>query len=246
MSNELQIIFYLLLCFIAILYASVGHGGASGYIALMTLFSFAPEQIRTKALILNVVVSSIAFIQYVREEKINWQLAIPLLIASIPLAYLGASIKIETHLFKILLAIILLVPIYRFIGYFQQQEETVIQMPNWPILLIVGAAIGFVSGIIGIGGGILLTPILIYFSWSSVRQASLLSALFILLNSISGLMAIKEKVLQETESIYIMLIAVVIGGIIGSYAGVKIFNGQILKRILAIVLLIAVIKLISA
>jgi uncharacterized membrane protein YfcA len=244
MSSELQIIFYVLLCFVAILYASVGHGGASGYIALMTLFNFAPEQIRTKALILNVVVSCIAFIQYAREEKINWQLAMPLLIASIPLAYLGATIKIDTQLFKILLAIVLLVPIFRFLGFFKQ-EETAIETPKWFILVMVGAAIGFISGIIGIGGGILLTPLLLYFSWSSVRQASLLSALFILLNSISGLIAIKENVVQETESIYILLIAVVIGGIIGSYAGVKIFNSQVLKRILAIVLLIAVIKLIS-
>jgi uncharacterized membrane protein YfcA len=234
----------MLLFLVAFLYASVGHGGASGYIALMTLFNFAPEEIKVIALGLNIIVSAIAFIQYHSVEKINFKLAIPLMISSIPLAFIGGGMKIDTSIYKLILALILVVPIIRLTGIFQQKEKE-IQIPSVFILIIIGAIIGFLSGLIGIGGGILLTPLLIYFSWSSLKQASLLSALFIFLNSIAGLIAKKSISAPAETTFFIMSGIVVIAGFLGAYLGAKYFKSQVLKRILASVLIIAVIKLIS-
>ncbi|MEI6311961.1 MAG: sulfite exporter TauE/SafE family protein [Bacteroidota bacterium] len=244
MSIALWIGFYMLLFLVAFLYASVGHGGASGYIALMTLFNFVPEEIKIIALGLNILVSGIAFIQYYSVEKINYTLAIPLLISSIPLAFIGGGMKIDTSIYKIILAIILVIPIIRLTGIFQEKEKQ-IQTPSIFILVIIGAVIGFLSGLIGIGGGILLTPLLIYFSWSSMKQASLLSALFIFLNSIAGLIAKKSIPSTSETTFFIMAGIVVIAGFLGAYLGAKIFKSIVLKRILASVLIIAVIKLIS-
>lgn len=244
MSIALWIGFYLLLFLVAFLYASVGHGGASGYIALMTLFNFVPEEIKVIALGLNILVSGIAFIQYYSVEKTNYKLAIPLLISSIPLAFVGGGMKIDTTIYKLILAIILVVPIIRLTGFFKEQEKE-IQTPPIFILVFIGAVIGFLSGLIGIGGGILLTPLLIYFSWSSLKQASLLSALFIFLNSIAGLIAKKNISVIDETNFFIMAGIVVIAGFLGAYLGAKIFKSIVLKRILASVLIIAVIKLIS-
>lgn len=244
MSIALWIGFYLLLFLVAFLYASVGHGGASGYIALMTLFNFVPEEIKVIALGLNILVSGIAFIQYYSVEKINYKLAIPLLISSIPLAFVGGGMKIDTTIYKLILAIILVVPIIRLTGIFKEKEKE-IQTPPIFILVFIGAVIGFLSGLIGIGGGILLTPLLVYFSWSSMKQASLLSALFIFLNSIAGLIAKKSIPASNETTFFIMAGIVVIAGFLGAFLGAKIFKSIVLKRILASVLIIAVIKLIS-
>ncbi len=244
MSIALWIGFYLLLFLVAFLYASVGHGGASGYIALMTLFNFVPEEIKVIALGLNILVSGIAFIQYYSVEKINYKLAIPLLISSIPLAFVGGGMKIDTTIYKLILAIILVVPIIRLTGIFKEKEKE-IQTPPIFILVFIGAVIGFLSGLISIGGGILLTPLLVYFSWSSMKQASLLSALFIFLNSIAGLIAKKSIPASNETTFFIMAGIVVIAGFLGAFLGAKIFKSIVLKRILASVLIIAVIKLIS-
>lgn len=244
MSIALWIGFYLLLFLVAFLYASVGHGGASGYIALMTLFNFVPEEIKVIALGLNILVSGIAFIQYYSVEKINYKLAIPLLISSIPLAFVGGGMKINTTIYKLILALILVVPIIRLTGIFKEKEKE-IQTPPIFILVFIGAVIGFLSGLIGIGGGILLTPLLVYFSWSSMKQASLLSALFIFLNSIAGLIAKKSIPASNETTFFIMAGIVVIAGFLGAFLGAKIFKSIVLKRILASVLIIAVIKLIS-
>ena len=238
------VLFYLLLLFVSFLYSSVGHGGASGYIALMALFSFVPQEIRTNALMLNVIVASIAFLQYIRIEKIHTNIMVPLFLASIPMAYLGGSITLNTTPYKWLLAIVLLIPIVRFLGVFPEKSEN-INTPNTFVLLLIGGGIGLLSGLIGIGGGIILTPILILAGWTTVKQAAVLSALFIVVNSIAGLLGLINKGFYVPDSFTLMAIVAIIGGTFGAYFGVNKFNPKFLKKILAIVLIIAVIKLVS-
>lgn len=239
----MEFYWFLLFFTVAFLYASIGHGGASGYIAVMTLMALLPVDIRTNALLLNVVVASIAFFNFSRTIKPDLSLLIPLFLGSIPMAFLGGSIQMPSTEFKWLLAAVLLVPIIRFIRN-NEIKINEIKVPAFWVLWLTGALIGFISGLIGIGGGILLTPILLWFSWSTVKQAAIVSALFIVVNSISGLIGLWKNQIYVPDSFLNILGVTLVGGFLGSYFGANRFNESLLKKILAVVLLIAVIKLI--
>ncbi len=237
------ILFYILLFVIAFLYSSVGHGGASGYLALMTFFSFAPETMRPTALLLNIFVSLIAFIQYYRNGYFKWSLFWPFAIASFPAAYIGGLITVDTGLYKKILAVFLLFSVIKLLGFKIQTKEVVIKQ-NIFIALIIGAAIGLFSGMIGIGGGIILTPLILLLHWADMKKTAAVSALFIFVNSLAGLAGLFTKGFVYKAEMGLMILLAFAGGVVGSYLGAKKFNNTLLNKLLAIILIIAVVKLI--
>lgn len=232
----------LLLPIVSFLYASVGHGGASGYLALMALFSFAPETMKPTALILNLFVAGISFFYYYKGGHFNKNLFIPFAIASIPLAFLGGTIEIDASIYKKILAILLVFAILKMLNVFGSEKEDIKKVKLWQGL-VVGGIIGFFSGLIGIGGGIILTPIILLLHWGNMKEAAAVSALFIWVNSAAGLVGqISSGVRIEIETFVLVLVALV-GGVLGGYFGSKKINNKKLRYILAFVLLIACLKL---
>jgi uncharacterized membrane protein YfcA len=231
----------LLIGIMAFLYASVGHGGASGYLALMALFGTSPTLMKSSALILNVFVSLIAFIQYYRAGHFRWNLFWPFVITSIPLSYIGATLPITDSLYKKLLAVALAIAIARMLFQPVDKKETK-PVVLW-LCLVIGAAIGLLSGMLGIGGGIILSPVILLLGWGRVKETAAVSALFIFVNSMSGLYGLFQKGFVPNTQLSTWLIAALIGGTLGAYQGSFKFNLQTLRYILASVLLIAVAKL---
>ncbi|WP_309641305.1 sulfite exporter TauE/SafE family protein [Flavobacterium sp.] len=232
----------LLLPIIAFLYASVGHGGASGYIAVMSLFSFPISVMKPTALVLNILVSGISFYFYFREKKFDIKLFYPFAITSIPFSFLGGLLTVETHYYKVILASVLVVAVLRLIGIFGK-EKPVLKPINIPLALLIGAVIGFLSGLIGIGGGIILSPVILLLGWANMKQTAAVSALFIFVNSIAGLFGFVSKGGTLPLSSTVVIGVVLIGGILGSYYGSKKFNTVTLRNVLAFVLGIAILKL---
>lgn len=239
-----EILFYVSLLTVAFIYSSVGHGGASGYLALMAFFSFTPEVMRPTALMLNVFVSLIAFAQYYRSGFFQWKLFLPFAIASFPAAFLGGLITVDTGLYKKILAVLLIFPVIRLAGIKFQSEQAVKKMNIYAALLI-GVVIGLLSGMIGIGGGIILSPVILLLHWADMKHTAAVSALFVFVNSIAGLAGIFTKDFHFNNEMGLMIVFALTGGIAGAYLGAKKFESVILKRFLAVVLLIASIKLIS-
>jgi uncharacterized membrane protein YfcA len=235
--------FYLLLFIVAFLYASVGHGGASGYLALMAIFAMSPELMKPSALLLNLFVSLTAFVQFYRGRHFKWPLFMPLALASIPMAFLGGMINLEADIYKKILGILLLIPILRFLFYKNSLTENV-QKNNIFLSLLIGGGIGFLSGLIGIGGGIILSPILLLLRWTDQKQTAAISALFIFVNSFSGLAGNLYKGITFSPDMISLVAIAFIGGLLGSYLGSLKFNQTVLKNTLAIVLLVAGLKLI--
>lgn len=228
---------------IAFVYSTVGHGGASGYLALMVFLNFVPEQIRPTALVLNVLVSAIASMQYYRSGYFKRELFIPLILLSVPLAFLGSRVQLSPSVFKIILGICLLLSVIRILGLIGNNSgETLRKMPLL-IALLIGGGIGLISGMIGIGGGILLSPILLLFRWADIKQTAALAAPFILVNSLSGLAGLMSRHLVFPDKIMWWVLATLIGGLLGSYWGSHRFNSVVLKYLLATVLLFAAGKL---
>ena len=226
----------------AFMYASVGHGGASGYLAILAIFSMDPSLMKSSALILNIFVSLISFTLYYRGGFFRWRLFIPFAITSIPAAYLGATIPLSAGIYKKVLAVCLLFAILRLIGVFGKESPEAKEM-KWVYGLIVGAVIGFLSGMIGIGGGIILSPVILLFHWAKMKETAAVSALFILVNSISGLAALLIKGYTPNPEIYNWLAVAIAGGSAGAYLGSKRFDNNLLRYVLAVVLFIASTKL---
>ncbi len=232
----------LLLPIVAFLYASVGHGGASGYLALMSLFAFPIAFMKPTALVLNIIVSGISFYFYFREKQFDWKLFYPFALTSIPFSFLGGLLTIETHLYKMILATVLIFAVLRLLGILGK-EKPQLQPVNFPLALLIGALIGFLSGLIGIGGGIILSPVLLLFGWATMKQTAAVSALFILVNSVAGLLGFISKGESLPMSSFLVIAIVSVGGILGGYYGSKKFNTVTLRNILALVLGIAIVKL---
>ena len=233
-------LFLVLLLIVAFLYASVGHGGASGYLALMSLFAF--PFMKSTALVLNILVSGISFYFYYREKKFDCKLFYPFAITSIPFSFFGGMITIETHIYKIILATVLLFAVARLIGLFGKQKGD-LKPINIPLALVIGAIIGFLSGLIGIGGGIILSPVILLLGWADIKKSAAVSALFIFVNSIAGLFGFVSKGGTLPISSASLIVVVLIGGTMGGYFGSKKMNTQMLRNVLAVVLLIAIFKL---
>ena len=241
--HENIIWFYGLLFVVAFLYAAVGHGGASGYLALMAIFSFTPEVMKPTALLLNLFVSLISFIQFYRGKHFLWKIFLPLAVASVPMAFVGGLIVLDATIYKKTLGLLLLIPIAKFL-FFKNTPANELKKSDTTISLFIGAAIGFISGLIGIGGGIILSPVLLFLKWTDQKQTAAISALFIFVNSSAGLAGQLTKGIHfETNMIWYVAVAF-IGGLGGAYFGALKFKQTILKNVLAVVLLLAVFKLV--
>lgn len=239
-----EYLFYLLLVLVAFLYSSVGHGGASGYLALMAFFSYSTDTMRSTALILNIFVSLVAFIQYYRSGYFQWKLFIPFAITSIPAAFIGGLVTLDASLYKHILGVLLIFPIIKLIGITPNKKNNVKPIKIY-LALTLGLIIGLISGIIGIGGGIILSPIILLMNWADMKHTAAVSSLFILVNSLAGLAGIFTNQFQFHSEMSILILLALAGGFAGSYMGTMKFNNIFLRRILAIVLVIASIKLIS-
>lgn len=232
----------LLLPIVAFLYASVGHGGASGYLAIMSLFAFPITFMKPTALILNILVSGISFYFYYREKKFKWNLFYPFAITSIPCSFLGGFLTVDAKRYKVILGTLLVFAVLRLLG-FLGKEQPKLKNINIPWALLIGAIIGFLSGLIGIGGGIVLSPVLLLLGWANMKQTAAVSALFIFVNSISGIFGFLSKGGAIPASSALLIGVVFVGGFFGAYYGSKKFNNLILRNVLAVVLAIAIIKL---
>ena len=226
---------------VAVLYSSVGHGGASGYLAVMAFVAVAPNITRPTALLLNVFVASIAFLQFYCARHFDWKVFLPFAATSISFAFVGGMINLPTTVYKSILGTVLILAALRLAWNFTLDKEP--KEPKIRLALIIGAIIGLLSGLVGVGGGIFLTPILLLMNWTETKKAAGISALFILVNSIAGLLGNYAQVLQLPVNVWFWIIAAVGGGILGSTLGSRKFNSLTLRRVLAIVLLIAGVKL---
>ena len=224
----------------AFLYASVGHGGASGYLAMMALFAITPPLMKQTALLLNLGVSLMSFIAFYRQGYFKWTLFWPFALGSIPAAFLGARIPLTDSTYKQILGACLFLAVIRMV--ISLKEGTRRSLPA-VIGFITGAVIGLLSGMIGIGGGIILSPLLLLFRWASLKEAAAVSALFIFVNSVSGLAGLKTWIpLDQSQMVY-WLAASLVGGFLGARWGAGIASNTKVKWILALVLVIASLKL---
>jgi len=238
-------LFYILLFLVAFLYASVGHGGASGYLALMALFSISPDIMKPTALLLNLFVASTSFIQFYRGGHFKWKVFWPFAVASIPMAYLGGLIHLDAFYYNKILGVLLLIPVIRFL-FFSNIKTEELKPSNLYLSLVIGGIIGLLSGMIGIGGGIILSPVLLLLKWTDMKQTAAISALFIFVNSVAGLAAQLQKGIHFSTEMYGFVAVAFVGGLAGAYFGALRFKHVVLKYLLSIVLAIASYKLLFA
>ncbi|QDO93890.1 sulfite exporter TauE/SafE family protein [Formosa sediminum] len=242
LSTNVFIIFAVILVCISFLYASVGHGGASGYLALMALFTFPIAIIKPTALLLNIFVSGISFWYFKKNKHFKWNLFYPFAITSIPAAFIGGYLTINTTLYKQILGAFLIIAVLRILGVFGK-EQTTLKSVNLPLALVIGCGIGLFSGMIGIGGGIILSPIILLLAWGTTKESAAVSALFIFVNSLSGIVGFLLKNDSfPTESFYLIPFALV-GGTLGAIYGSQKFSNVKLTYMLSLVLVLASIKL---
>jgi uncharacterized membrane protein YfcA len=222
---------------IAVLYSAVGHAGASGYIAVMSLLSLAPAVIKPSALALNILVASIGTVQFMRAGHFSWQLFWPFALLAVPFAFVGGCIALPDYGFNVLVGLVLLFSAVRLL--IDSKRETPITAPPLLAALAAGAVIGLLSGLTGTGGGIFLTPLLLFMGWTTPKTAAGVSALFILLNSIAGLSGTLSSTPFLPSFLLPLLLAAGLGGLIGSHFGSQNLPSHAIKRVLAVVLVIA-------
>ncbi len=227
----------------ALLYSTVGHGGASGYLAAMALFNLAPAVMKPTALVLNLFVAGLGTLRYARAGCFAWEIFWPFAVMSVPFAFLGGMLKLPVTIYRMILGCVLLFAAWR-LAIRQSAHAPATQKPI-PLLaaLVLGAAIGLLSGLTGVGGGIFLSPILLLMGWADVRKTAGVSAAFILVNSASGLFGHWESVKSLPPQILWWAPAALVGGLIGSELGSRRLTPLTMRRLLAAVLVVAGLKL---
>ena len=227
-------------------YAAVGHGGASAYIAAMALAGIAPAEMRPVALLLNILVSSLGTWKFYRAGFFRWRLFWPFAVVSIPMAYLGGAITLPGNAYKILVGVVLLYAAWQLWRSGKKGEEMrEVREPPLGWAMAIGAAMGLLAGLTGVGGGIFLSPLLLMLGWAGTKQTSAVAAPFILVNSLAGLAAgFAARVAALPEHAWIFALAVLVGGWFGAEYGSKRFTNPIVRRFLAVVLAVAGTKMV--
>jgi hypothetical protein len=248
--SETELILALLLLLVATLYSSVGHAGASGYIAAMALMGFAPEQIRPTALALNLLVGGIGLFRFWRDGHVRWRNVLPFVLASAPAAFFSAQIRLPKESYSMLLGGVLLVAAIGVFRHASQAEEEDAQNAGrrvpWLPGLLAGAAIGTLSGLTGTGGAIFLTPLLLFARWMPTREASGASVAFVWINSLTALAGLLHATGTLPTALPMWLAAVAVGALFGTQMGLRWLPVKMLRRTLGVVLLIAAAKLMFA
>jgi uncharacterized membrane protein YfcA len=224
------------------LYASVGHGGASGYIAVFSLSGIAAGVYKPLVLLLNIIVSGSAFLQFKKAGFFKWKLIFPFLITSIPCAYIGAQFPLKANIYNLLLGLALIFPIARLLQINPIDKENRKEI-SLLAGLVTGAILGFAAGLLNIGGGIFLSPVLILMGWTNAKESAAASAFFIFCNSIAGLLSIKGQSFFVQDYSYLWFFTSISGGMIGAYFGSKLYQNKTIRYVLASVMSIACLKL---
>jgi hypothetical protein len=229
---------------VAVLFASVGHAGGSGYLGLLALGGFAPAVARPSVLILNIVVAVLATWRFGRVPGLfRWRLFWPFALGSLPASWLGGAMPLHDGPFRLAVGLVLLFAAARMLWHAPREETPVESSPPLGLALLAGSGIGLLSGWIGVGGGIFLSPLLIGLGWASTRQASALAAPFILVNSAGGLAGLGAGVAAASPQLWVWIPAVVVGGWLGATYGSRRGGSRTLRKLLAVVLAIAGLKL---
>ncbi|HEY8120558.1 MAG TPA: sulfite exporter TauE/SafE family protein [Myxococcota bacterium] len=234
MSPELLLGLALCIFVVALIYSSVGHAGGSGYLAVMALFGVAPEQMKPTALALNVLVATIASVQFVRAGHFRWRLFWPFALLAVPLAFVGGAISLPAAAFKTLVGIVLTFAAYSVVTSPRERPEA--KPPALPVALGSGGALGLLAGLTGTGGGVFLTPLLLLMRWASAKRAAAVSALFILANSSAGLLGNLWRGGAFPQPALALVGAAALGGALGSRLGSQRLPATTIKRVLALVL----------
>jgi uncharacterized membrane protein YfcA len=209
----------------------------------MTIFGFSVVFLKPTALVFNIFVSAISFLYFKKNKHFNWKLFYPFAIASIPSSFIGGYLKVDESLFKIILACFIGFSVLKILNVLGQSNEDNKQL-NLPLALIFGSTIGLLSGMIGIGGGIVLSPLIMILGWGSIKETAAVSALFIFVNSVAGLTGFMFSGEQLMYSSFYFVPIVIVGGLVGSYIGSKKIENKNLKYLLVVVLVLAIVKLI--
>jgi uncharacterized protein len=226
---------------VAFLYSSVGHAGASGYIAVMSLAGLAATFIRPTALVLNILVAAIGTFHFWRAGHFSWRLFWPFAVLSVPCAFLGGALRVPGEVLQLLIGVVLLFSAARL--FFRYGDPAVTAPPRRVVALLAGGAIGLLSGLTGTGGGIFLTPLLLFCHWAPTKRAAAVSVLFILVNSLGGLAGFLSSGQRVPSDAWLLAISAVLAGTAGSYLGSRRFPVRAISVLLAIVLVIAGCKL---
>ena len=248
--SGIELLLALLFFAVAVLYSSVGHAGASGYIAAMALLGFAPEQMRPTALALNLLVGGIGLFRFWRGGHVRWRNVLPFVLASAPAAFFAAQVTLPKESYSLLLGLVLLVAA---IGVFRSasraehdDRQSAGRRVPWLPGLLIGAAIGVLSGLTGTGGAIFLTPLLLFARWMPTREASGTSVAFAWINSLTGLAGLLHASGTLPQALPLWLVAVALGAVLGTQLGLRWMPVKALRHALGVVLVIAALKLLFA
>lgn len=227
----------------AVLYSSVGHGGASGYLAAMALFGLDPALMKPAALTMNIFVATVVLVRLAPAGHFNRKLFLPLVIGSTPMAFVGGAFLITASAYKIILGVCLLLAFWRLL--WEQRDEGVTDTPSAWLTVPIGAALGFVAGMTGVGGGIFLSPLLLFLHWANMRGSAAIAAAFILVNSVAGLAGHASVTQDWPAGIPLLVVVAVCGGLLGSELGAHRIAPAQLRKILGMVLAVAGLKMIA-
>lgn len=241
MPNELPLT--ALIFAAAVLYSSVGHAGASGYLAAMALYGVAPAEMKPTALVLNILVATVATVRFYTAGSFSWRVFLPFACASVPFAFLGGQLSLPNPVYRQVVALTLLVAAFRLLTHAAPPPGAGRRPLHPAVGAACGAAIGLLSGMTGVGGGIYLTPLLLFTRWAETKQAAGISAAFILVNSIAGLAGHSTASGTLPHALPAFAVAAVTGGLIGSTLGSRRLGSPAFRRLLGVVLVVAAIKL---